>query len=255
MRFRANKLFIAGVTMLSAALILAVASTVAFAHGPNDWGQGFFGGMMGGRSGNDGMMGGRGGYGGMMGGYSGWGNADPNAKPISIDEAAQSVGSYLSNWGTPDLKATEVMEFKNNFYAEIEEESTGIHAMELIIDKYTGAVYPEMGPNMMWNTKYGHMGGWGPSMGSMMGGYFGWGTQTGEMTVAPDQAKQYAQDYLDRYDKGATVGGVDRFYGYYTLHTMKDGQITGMLSVNGYNRQVWYHTWHGNFVQMKDLED
>ncbi len=88
-----------------------------------------------------------------------------------------------------------------------------------------------------------------------MGGRGGWGTQTGEMTVTPDQAKQYAQDYLDRYDKGTTVGDVDRFYGYYTLHTLKDGQITGMLSVNGYSGQVWYHTWHGDFVQMKDLED
>ena len=28
---------------------------------------------------------------------------------------------------------------------------------------------------------------------------------------------------------------------------------TGMLSVNGYTGQVWYHTWHGPFVQLKDL--
>ena len=39
----------------------------------------------------------------------------------------------------------------------------GIHAFELLIDRHSGAVYPEPGPNMMWNTKYGHMGG-------MMGG-------------------------------------------------------------------------------------
>jgi hypothetical protein len=29
--------------------------------------------------------------------------------------------------------------------------------------------------------------------------------------------------------------------------------VAGMLSVNGYTGQIWYHTWHGAFVQMKDL--
>lgn len=27
-----------------------------------------------------------------------------------------------------------------------------------------------------------------------------------------------------------------------------DRKITGMLSVNGYTGQVWYHTWHGTFI-------
>jgi len=26
-----------------------------------------------------------------------------------------------------------------------------------------------------------------------------------------------------------------------------------MVSVNGYTGQVWYHSWHGTFIQMKDL--
>ena len=30
--------------------------------------------------------------------------------------------------------------------------------LELLIDLYTGNAWPEYGPNMMWNTKYGHMG-------------------------------------------------------------------------------------------------
>ncbi len=28
------------------------------------------------------------------------------------------------------------------------------------------------------------------------------------------------------------------------------GVISGMLSVHGEHGQVWYHTWHGDFVQM-----
>ena len=56
-----------------------------------------------------------------------------------------------------DFAVAEVMEFKNNFYAVVEEPSTGRGAFELLIDPYTGAVAPEPGPNMMWNDKYGHM--------------------------------------------------------------------------------------------------
>jgi hypothetical protein len=26
-----------------------------------------------------------------------------------------------------------------------------------------------------------------------------------------------------------------------------------MVSVNGYSGQVWYHTWHGTFIQTKDF--
>ena len=29
----------------------------------------------------------------------------------------------------------------------------------------------------------------------------------------------------------------------------KDGKIIGMLSVNGYNGQIFLHTWHGTFIQ------
>ena len=119
-----------------------------------------------------GMMGGwgpsrRGGYmGGMMGGGARagvWGNSGGSA-PLTLDQAVEAARQYLSAYGNPDLVLTEVMEFSGNFYAEVKEESTGMHAFELLIDRYNGAVYLEPGPNMMWNTKYGHMGG-------MMGGW------------------------------------------------------------------------------------
>jgi hypothetical protein len=48
---------------------------------------------------------------------------------------------------------------------------------------------------------------------------------------------------------GTTVADeADAFYGYYTLHVLRDGKTIGMLSVNGFTGTVWYHTWHGNFV-------
>jgi len=251
---------LAGASTLVVLLAAFLASAV-YAQGPNSWvpgsgfGQGGYGsgGMMG-----SGMMGGWG-SGGMMGGgpgtgscpgMGGWGYPGTGT-PITIDQAGEAVEQYLAGYGNPDLILGEVMEFTDNFYAEVEEESTGVHAFELLINRYTGAVYPEPGPNMMWNTKYGHMGG---MMGGMMGGW--WGQPSGPMTVTPQQALAYAQQYLDSYLPGTTVADeADAFYGYYTIHVLRDGQIYGMLSVNGTSGQVWYHTWHGDFIGMREFNE
>jgi len=185
-------------------------------------------------------------------GMGGWGYPGADT-PLTLDQAVERVQQYLDAYGNPDLVLTEVMEFSRNFYAEIEEESTGIHAFELLINRYTGAVYPEPGPNMMWNTKYGHMGGWGGMMG-MWGGW--WRTPTADMPVTAAQALRYAQQWLDTYLPETTVADeADAFYGYYTIHVLQDGQIYGMLSVNGYTGQVWYHTWHGDFIGMREFDE
>jgi len=194
--------------------------------------------------GGSGMMAPGMGGGGMMGpGMMGDDVYNPNAEPITIDQAADAVRRYLNAYGG-ELELAEVMEFAWNFYAEVEEKDTGIHAMELLIDRYTGQVYPEMGPNMMWNTKYG-----------TMGGYYGGAEASAEMPVGPEQARALAQTFLDRSLPGLTVAEADTFYGYYTLHTLRDGQVEGMLSVNGYTGALWYHNWHGPFVQMQELHD
>lgn len=218
-------------------------------HGPgmmSNYGQGngFWGGMMGQGSGmmanygqgygsGGGMMGS--GYGcGMAGyGYTGSGNG-VTSDPISI-EAKGSLEKYIE--GNPDLEISEIMEFQYNFYAEIEEESTGIHAFELLVNKYTGAITPEMGPNMMWNTKYGHMNQ---------------GIEA-ENTITGEQAIEYAQEYLDRVMPGQKADDAHAFYGYYTLHVLEDDKIYGMLSVHGQTGAVWYHNWHGEFIEMLEV--
>jgi hypothetical protein len=35
---------------------------------------------------------------------------------------------------------------------------------------------------------------------------------------------------------------------------LEDGDIQGMLSVHSATGQVWYHTWHGGFIQMIEGE-
>ena len=103
--------------------------------------------------------------------------------------------------------------------------------MELLVGKNTGAVYPEPGPNMMWNTKYGMMtggsGGGGPMMGpggqeGMMdrsgpGVMQGGGPSSGqahqeeaapgdEMPVNAERATEIADDYLSRVSPGTRAG-------------------------------------------------
>jgi len=110
----------------------------------------------------------------------------------------------------------------------------------------------------MWNLKYSGMGN---MMGGMMGGWRNWQTPgtapqlSAEMPVSPEQAVKLAQDYLDAYLPGTQVEEhVDQFYGYYTLHTLRAGQISGMLSVNGFSGQVFPHTWHGAFIAISEEE-
>jgi hypothetical protein len=216
-----------------------------------------------------GMMGGRG-MGGMMGGYGyGYGTTTPptssgqynwdchrgnayNYAPntstgsaITIDAALNISKNYAASLANKDIAVDEVEEYTQNFYVLFKEKSTGLGAFEMIIDKSTGAIYPEMGPNMMWNTKYG----------MMSGGMMGWitGTQTGQMTVTAEQAKTNTQQFLTANYPGTTVGSIDTFYGYYHIDVFNAGTTYGMLSVNGYTGQVWYHTWHGTFIQAVEL--
>jgi uncharacterized membrane protein YkoI len=206
-----------------------------------------------GMMGNGGMMGSYGtgngmkGKGGMMGGTNGFAAGSQcgaatsdygaNATPITIDEAKTAAEKYLAGTGNTDLELAEVLQFDNHFYAGIKEKSTGNYAFELIVNKYTGAVGPEMGPNMMWNTKYGHM-----NLGET------------ETKVTGEQAQKIAQDYLDRIIPRAKVNGADTFYGYYTMEVTKDNKIFGMLSVNSNTGAVWYHTWHGTFENLLEVK-
>ena len=197
-----------------------------------------------------GMMGN--GY-GMMGGYGpgaqGCGYGDEalqgDRPAMSIDDAKAQADKYLASWGDANLAISEIMEFDNQFYVAFVEKDSGVGAFEMLMDKYSGAMTPEPGPNMMWNLKYG----------MMARGRFGTSASAKAMPISLGDADADAQKYLDSYGKGFdSEKGGDAFYGYYTLHVLKDGKIVGMLGVNGYTGQVWYHGWHGLYVGMKSYE-
>ncbi len=160
---------------------------------------------------------------------------------LNITTAATIAKNYVTSLNNPDLAVKHIEEYTGNFYVQVGEKSTGNGAFELLITKYTGSIYPEMGPNMMWNTKYGMM------RSGILGGIFG--TPTATTTVTATQATANAQQYLSSYLPGATTGDVTAFFGYYTIEVLSNGATYGMLSVNGYTGQVWYHTWHSTFIQ------
>ena len=182
------------------------------------------------------------------------------SQTITMDNAVQLFKDYLTRLGNPNLALHEVEEYQNNFYAAYYEKNTGIFAFQMLIWKpgsiwtggmmgngvMSGVVMPEPGPNMMWNTKYGVMGG-------MMAIYRQ--TAASNMTVTPEQAKTIAQQYLDSSLSGTLAGDVDMFYGYYNVDVLKGGNTFGMLSVNGYNGQVWYHSWHGTYIQTVTISE
>ncbi len=180
------------------------------------------------------------GFGGMMGGYGYTAPYANTGTPLTITNAVTIAQNYVSSIGNPNVAVKQVEEYSANFYVQVNEKN-GNGAFELLINKYTGSIYPEMGPNMMWNTKYGMM------RGGILSGIYG--TPTTTMTVTSTQATTNAQQYLNTYISGTTTGDVTTFYGYYTIEVLNGGTTYGMLSVNGYTGQIWVHTWHGTFVQ------
>lgn len=233
-------------------------------YGSGMMGSGQYGGMMGMMMGG-GMMGNQ--YGsGMMGNFGGLANVDP----LSIEEAETAVTDYLATLNNDSLALGEIMIFDNHAYAQIVDETTETGAFELLVDPASGNVFPEPGPNMMWNTEYGMMSGNGFSGmmgGNMMGGQFGSGMMgsgqyggmmgsfgyapDAEINITPEEAVDTAQEYLDAYLPGKTADETaDIFPGYYTLHVLEDGETIGMLSVNAYTGQVFLHHWHGDFIEM-----
>jgi hypothetical protein len=164
---------------------------------------------------------------------------------LTIATAKTIAQNYVAAINNPDLTVKQVEEYSANYYVLVNEKSTGNGAFQLLINKYTGSIYPEMGPNMMWNTKYGMM------RGGILGGIFG--TPTATMAVTATQATTNAQQYLTNYLLGTTTGDVATFYGYYTIEVLNGTTPYGMLSVNGYSGQVWYHTWHGTFIQELEI--
>ncbi|HIE48282.1 TPA: hypothetical protein EYP84_05275 [Candidatus Bipolaricaulota bacterium] len=166
--------------------------------------------------------------------------SSPTGEAPSLAMARAIAQDYLTRYGD-SLEIAEILEFTDNFYVQVKERDSDRFALELLVTR-DGRAIPEPGPNMRWNVRYAGMG---------VRHYRSTGE---EMPISPDAAVSLAQTYLDRTMPGATADPeVAAFYGYYTLHILRDGRIAGVLSVNGFTGRVWVHAWHGEFVGREEL--
>ena len=191
------------------------------------------------------MMGGGNPAGNMMGGMRGYYSDTPT--PIPHDDAREIVEDYLKSRNNSELEIGEFEEYSHNYYVSLVEKEGGRGAFEIILDRYSGSFQPEP-QSMMWNDKYGMMGGGMMMRGrsnnqGMMGG-----SHSAEMNISSAEAMEIAQDFLDVVYPGTEADEILAYHGYYTVMTIKDGEHYGMLSVNGSSGDVWYHTWHGSFI-------
>lgn len=213
-----------------------------------------------GNGGGYGMMGGFGGNGngggyGMMGGFSGNGygrgygmmgggyNAQSlgvnltNSEVATSDQAVAIAKAYIQKLNQ-DVVVAELHEFSNGYEVELKEGKTGAKAYEVMIYKNGGQIIAEMGPNIMWNTKYGPMN---------------WGN-TGAVTVSEEQATKSAQEFVSKMGQGYSIGKPELAPGYYEFMVQKDGKDYAELDVNGYTGQVWFENWQGPILNTIDVK-
>lgn len=170
---------------------------------------------------------------GMMGIYP------AQAQPVSETEAKTRLEAYAKRY-TPEGKIKEIMAFSQNYYAQIVD-AKGNGLGEILLDRYTANVYPEPGPNMMWNTR----GGMGFAPMANQGMMRGQSTQAIRFDQAA--AQKVADQFLKGYLPGAKVLEGQAFAGYYTFDFGRK-ELEGMLSVSAHTGEIWMHSWHGVFL-------
>ncbi|MFQ5419500.1 MAG: hypothetical protein ACE5EY_03950 [Anaerolineae bacterium] len=147
--------------------------------------------------------------GSMMGNYGDLADVDL----LSIEDAETAVTTYLATLDNTNLAVGEIMIFANHAYAQILDTETGVGALEVLVDPVTQNVYPEPGPNMMWNTEFGMMSGSFDMMDSMMnGGMMGGSMMDGSMMGNWDGENSYGPmdgSMMDNWDEEKGYGPMD----------------------------------------------
>ena len=209
-----------------------------------DYGGGY--GMMGGYGGGYGMMGDYGGGYGMMGGYcggygmmggygaNGYGVAPTDSVVVTSDQAIAIAKDYTKKLDQ-DVAVAELHEFATGYEVELKEGATGAKAYEIMVYK-NGR--PEIGPKIMWNTKYG---------------YSNWGNN-GTVTVSEEQATKSAQKFVANMGQEYSIRNPELAPGYYEFMIQKDGKDYAELDVNGYTGQVWLQNWQGPILNTIDVK-
>jgi len=208
---------IAGVVMIALSVgIFAVGGAAGWVSPGGMMGSSSMGGMMG-SSGSGGMMGS-----GMRAGMANepmmvWqqGNGPVAAPP----DAAKLALAVVSGRGWDWLTVDEVHVFPD-FYEVETDDRGGYKGTEIYVSRQTGAVGPEMGPNLMWDNSYGMGGGCGSSL--------------DEAT-----ARQTADAYLSQQgQQGIALGDAEQHHGYWEFELRRGSAVVNQINVNDCTRAV-----------------
>lgn len=227
-------------TLLIAMVMLLFVMGTAFAQmggGPMGGGMGsghMGGGQLGGGMGS-GMHGAGGMTSGMMGntmshGYLGTLNPLPSA---DLAEAAIQAFITASN---SSLQISELWEYETAYIAELSD-TNGEKALDLVADKFTGSVLPEMGFSMMMNASYGRTMYKMPASGK-------------NLKLTPVDATNIANDFITENGLDSSLGYTlvtppETYPGYYKFHTTSGGNYGMDIMVNGYSGGIWMNTLLG----------
>jgi hypothetical protein len=194
--------------------------------GPNPGPGGHMGGGMG-----SGMMGAGSMVSNMMSNTISDGFLDVLSPLTSADQARLAIEAFITS-SNSSLQISELWEYGTVYKAELSD-TTGAMAFDLVADKFTGVVMPEMGMSMMLNASYGK--------GMYKTSAFG-----RKLTVTPAQATDNAQTFINNNGLGYTLlGSAEAYPGYYKFHTTSGGAFGPDIMVDGYNGQIWMNTLYG----------
>ena len=229
-------------TLMIAVMVLLLATGSAFAQmmggsghmgGGNGSGAGL--GHMGSGDGyGSGYGSGMGGVGGMISGMMGntmaYGYLD-NLTPVTTEQEARTAIQGFIDLAYSDLAISELWEYGGVYKAELSG-TNGAKAFDLIVDKLTGAVSPEMGMAMMLNATYGR-------------GLYRMTSFGTSLTLTAQQATDLAQTFVDKNALGYTLDAPETYPGYYKFHSTTGTGFGMDIMVNGYNGRIWMNTLLG----------
>lgn len=214
-------------TLMIVVVVLLLATGVVFAQmGGGHMSGGHMGGGMGyGIGGAGGMVS------GMMGNTISHGYLDILNPLDTLNEAREAIQAFIDS-SNSELQISELWEYATSYKAELSD-TYGAKAFDLIADKFTGVVMPEMSLSMMMNASYGRSLYRMPAFGK-------------NLNLTLNQAKQIAEDFIKNNSLPYTIGVSETYPGYYKFHTTDSTGKFGMdIMVNGYNGGVWMDTLLG----------
>lgn len=167
---------------------------------------------------------------------------------LTMDQVEERVKDYLRDLDDSNIQVEEIIEFANRFYVRFSEKDSGINAFAALVNPYTGRMYAWHHADKYWNTKYK-----GESYRLSRDGGEPTDWPSGPMTITEEQAWSSAQRAILEYIPDGEVGSVEPFYGYYTIPILQQGNVVGLVNINGYTGAVCYESCHGSVLDRVEL--